>query len=282
LVATFIWLRQMNTATAAMSAELQLREVARAVSVLDDRLLAEAAALDRTVSVLAEDSRIKAGLATQAFDAATLSDMLNEIRERSSFDWLALADASGKVEAVSGLEALKAYQGSELGPTPLIKTAEAKEAAVGRALWFSDGKAVAISCTGVWRAGHAIGFVLLGKTIEASQLARTEKALGVSVGLTAVKGDLVASSMTHAEALKVASHLPSEVPAMSAVGERAFVVAKHQAAGWTNGVVVAALPSSDVASGHLRHLWLPVVFVGVLAATILTHLLGAKSHEKRR
>lgn len=281
LVATLIWLRQMMSATAALSAEMRLRDAVRAVAVLDDRLLSEAVALDRAVSVLAEDTRIKANLATRAFDAATLSDMLNEIREKSDFSWLALTDAEGRVVAVSGLETLKAYQGADLGPTPLIKQAEEQESVVSRTLWFSEGKAVAIACTGAWRAGHVIGFVLLGKAIDPTQLARTEKALGVAVGLTAVKGDMVASSPAQVEVLKLAARLSTDEPSISSRGEQSFALARRETSGWANGVVVAAQADADVLSGPLRHLRLPVIFVGVLVATILTHLWGTKSHDKK-
>ncbi len=281
LLATFIWLRKISAETADMKAEIQQREVQRAVTVLDDRLLAEAMAIDRTASVLAEDSRIKAGLATQAFDGATLSDMLNEIRERSTFDWLALADAQGKVEALSGLEALKAFQGADLGPTPLIVQATAKESAVGRTLWFSGGQAVAVACTGVWRAGRVIGFVLLGKAIDRQQLAKSEMTLGAAIGLTAVKGDLIASSDAAIEALTAAARLTDDGPTLSTVGGASYRLIKLQTSAWANGVVVAAQASSDLSFGYVRHLWLPVVFVGVLVVTILTYLAGTKSHGKR-
>ncbi len=280
-LATIIWLRQMTAATTAMNAELRQRDALRAVTVLDDMLLAEAVALDRTVSVLAEDSRIKANLATHAFDAATLSDMLNEIREKSGFDWLALADAEGKVAAVSGLESLKAYQGADLGPTPLIKQAQEQETSVARTLWFSSGKAVAISCTAVWRARRTIGFVLLGKTIDQTQLARSEKTLQVAVGLSAVKGDLVASSDTEVEALSAAARMTTDVPTLTTIGDTSVALARRETTGWANGIVVSAQKESHLSLPPTRHLWLPVIFVGVLVATILTHLWGAKSHDKK-
>jgi hypothetical protein len=282
VLGTVVWLRQMNGSVQDLLVEMRQEKVARAAQVLDDRFSAEAIALDRTALLLAEDSRIKTGMATSTLDTATLADMLGDVRDRSHFDWLALANADGRVLAVSGLPALKAYQGVDLGSTPLIQKAGDAEAAVARTLWFSDAKGVAIACTGVWRGNHALGFVFLGKAIEPNELAHTADAVQAALGLATNKGDLVTSSAVAMEPLKYALELETDAPALTQVASASYVLVRRPSKAWNNGIVVAAVPSDEQEPRHLRHLGMPLVFVVVLAATLVTHLIGSRPHETKR
>jgi len=103
-------------AFASWLADGQLR---RLLSGLDDEALAQASRtleelvnrqreqLVAEVKVLADDNRIRTTVLAPKFDEATVQDVLEDLRKSSGATLLAVLDASGKVQAVTGAVGLR-------------------------------------------------------------------------------------------------------------------------------------------------------------------------------
>src|SRR6185312_1877884 len=101
---------------AAWFANAQLEHV---LSNLDDQALGQASRtfeelvnrqreqLVSEVKVLADDNRIRATVLAPKFDEATVQDVLEDLRKSSGASLLAVLDATGKVQAVTGAVGLK-------------------------------------------------------------------------------------------------------------------------------------------------------------------------------
>src|SRR5207302_4148845 len=94
-------------------------ELERVLSAQDDESLAQASRtleelvnrqreqLVSEVKVLADDNRIRATVLAPKFDQATVQDVLEDLRKSSGATLLAVLDASGKVQAVTGAVSLR-------------------------------------------------------------------------------------------------------------------------------------------------------------------------------
>src|SRR4051812_35571097 len=131
-----VWLadRQLGTFLANLDDEL-LSQATRSFDRLLDRQRDQLAA---EVSVLADDNRIRATVLAPTFDEATVQDVIDDLRAASGATLVAVLDGNGRVQAVSGMAALRA---ADLSASPSVKAAFSRSSSD---VWTLPGEAQVI------------------------------------------------------------------------------------------------------------------------------------------
>jgi hypothetical protein len=217
----------------------------RSLGRLDEQALRQAGvALDRALDgqrgqalaqarLLADDNRMRATVITPRFDEATVRDVLEDLRKASGATVMAVLDVAGKVNAVSGLDALKK---ETLGQTAAVKGAMEKATAD---VWSFPDRVLVVALAPILSGNQVAALLMVGFDLGGPALAGIEQSLGV------------------AGALVVADKVVARSNAEGALGA-AFEAARSVADG-TSGVVGAfvarATRTSDSAAAA-RALWL--------------------------
>jgi hypothetical protein len=198
------------------------RQVDVLLSTLDEQTLDEASRslerlLDRQkdqlaaeVTVLADDNRIRATVLAPQFDQATVQDVIDDLRKSSGATLLAVLDANGKVQVVTGAGALRE---ANLGGSPTVKAAFAKSASD---IWTLPDQVQVIGLAPIRSGDQTPALLVKGLPLGASQLATVASTLGVA-GAVSIGDKLVATSATAEsepdlnQALRMASGLPDGI-----------------------------------------------------------------------
>lgn len=150
--------------------------LAGAAAMLESVSAREQASVASHVRVIADDARIRTTLATPGMDAATLEDLLTDLRRASGLQLVGVVDAKGVVRAVVGRDALR---GVDLSSSSLFT----KRDGVSRSrLWAFDGRLVFVALAPV-KLGYDELYLLGASEVDARLLEPFEKAFGATAGL---------------------------------------------------------------------------------------------------
>ncbi len=185
-------------------------ELDRVLSAQDDEALAQASRtleelvnrqreqLVSEVKVLADDNRIRATVLAPKFDQATVQDVLEDLRKSSGATLLAVLDASGKVQAVTGAVSLREV---DLSGSTAVRAAFEQPTSD---IWTLPDQVQVIGLAPIRSGSETPALLVKGLPLAKSQLATVETALGVA-GAVFI-GDRVAASSSadarHEEAVR--------------------------------------------------------------------------------
>lgn len=148
--------------------------------------------LESQAAVIANDGRIRATLATPDIDAATLRDLLDDVRASSGAGLLAILAPEGVVRAASGDQAL---EGMDLSSAQVVaRLLNGDDAAGGT--WTYGKSAMNVGAARVRLGPLLAGVLLIGHTIPAETFTTIESAVAVHGAL--VIGQDVAVRSQHA------------------------------------------------------------------------------------
>jgi len=220
----------------------------RSLSRLDEQAVRQAGvALDRALDgqraqalaqarLLADDNRVRATVITPRFDEATVRDVLDDLRKASGATVMGVLDVHGRVNAVSGLDALKR---ETLGQTAAMKAAMEKATAD---VWSFPDRVLVIALAPILSGNQVAALMMVGFELGGPALTAIEQASGVA-GALVVADKIVARS--------------SSDPAVGAAFETARAVADgtSQVVESGPGFLVRATRTSDSAAAA-RAIWL--------------------------
>ncbi len=131
----------------------------------------------RLVSLLADDSRVRATALAPHFDEATVGDVLQDLRTACQASLMAVLDGSGKVRAQTGLSELA---GADLSSAAAVRSAPSEPAID---VWTIGSRVFVVALAPI-RSGAAVSALLLsGSEIGAAALQPIEQAHGVRAAL---------------------------------------------------------------------------------------------------
>ena len=190
-------------------------ELERVLSAQDDEALAQASRtleelvnrqreqLVSEVKVLADDNRIRATVLAPKFDQATVQDVLEDLRKSSGATLLAVLDANGKVQAVTGAVSLREV---DLSASTAVRAAFERPTSD---IWTLPDQVQVIGLAPIRSGSETPALLVKGLPLAKTQLATVETALGVAGGVFI--GDRVAASSSadprHEEAVRGAARL---------------------------------------------------------------------------
>jgi hypothetical protein len=137
------------------------------------------AKLRTNLQLLAEDPRLKSTLATRGIDAASVADVLIDVRTQSGLEILGVLGPDGRTMAVMGVEQ---YRGADLSASPVVRKADLADGVVS-GLWVTGDRVVHIVATTLRLGQRVIAFVVAGTPLESSTLQRLHQTTDVGMGL---------------------------------------------------------------------------------------------------
>lgn len=257
---------------AAWFANAQLEHV---LSTLDDQALGQASRtfeelvnrqreqLVSEVKVLADDNRIRATVLAPKFDEATVQDVLEDLRKSSGASLLAVLDASGKVQAVTGAVGLRQV---DLSGSTAVRAAFERPTSD---IWTLPDQVQVIGLAPIRSGTETPALLVKGLPLGKGQLATVEAVLGIS-GAVFI-GDRIASassdSAQNSEALRAAARLGDGLDDLT-VGGRPYRVKIARAGEGATAARLAWLVPHRRAIDRARVLtllvWGPVPIGGLL------------------
>jgi hypothetical protein len=262
---------------ASWLADGQLRGL---LSNLDDQALGQAARtleelvnrqreqLVAEVKVLADDNRIRATVLAPKFDLATVQDVLEDLRKSSGATLLAVLDANGKVQAVTGAVSLREV---DLSASTAVRAGFEHPTSD---IWTLPDQVQVIGLAPIRSGGETPALLVKGLPLAKSQLATVETALGVS-GAVFIGDRIAASSAADTqrdEAVRSAARLADGVSDLS-VGGRAYRVKIGRAGEGATAARLAWLVPHRRAIDRARVLtlliWSPIPLGGLLLLLML-------------
>jgi hypothetical protein len=155
------------------------------------------------VSVLAEDTRIRAPALTPRFDENTVKDVLEDIKKSSGASMLAVLDAGGKVRAVAGAQTLREL---DLGSSPVVKTAQERPSTV---VWAFPERVLVVGVAPVRSADQVAALLVIGFEVGEQLFGAIQGAVGVAGAL--LIGDRVVASSDSSPAMMQAFRAAREL-----------------------------------------------------------------------
>lgn len=164
-------------------------ELRRGAVVLEEVFVQRQALLAANAKVVAEEPRLKAVVATEDIDHATVYDVCKELRRAVGSDLFLLTDGEGMLLAdVADAE----VRGVTLRDKPLVADALANETGAG--IWLADGRAYQMASRRLAFGETVVGVLVVGWEIgDALADAAARQAGGAVVVLA--EGQAVASSL---------------------------------------------------------------------------------------
>lgn len=181
--------RQLDTAVVRANAEL-LGHGRKAFELTRTRTQD---ALRAQCRVMAEDPRLKATLATEGVDAATVADILRDLLALRGTGFIVVLDANGRVFAEAGAKEL---ENLDLSASSVVKRAQsANEATAGS--WLIGGKLIDLGAMTIRVDGALVAYLVVGQPVDQELVKAVADATGVQLAI-AVGQELPASSITDA------------------------------------------------------------------------------------
>jgi len=242
---------------AGMSSSLDDERLAQASRTIEELVNRQREQLVSEVKVLADDNRIRATVLAPKFDEATVQDVLEDLRKSSGATLLAVLDASGKVQAVTGAVGLRQV---DLSASTAVRAAFDRPTSD---IWTLPDQVQVIGLAPIRSGAETPALLVKGLPLANSQLATVDRALGVSGAI--LIGDRVAASTSagpqQQEALRGITRLADGLGEV-AVGGRTFRVKIGRAGEGATAARLAWLVPRGLALDHahiLRSLvWAPI------------------------
>ncbi len=132
--------------------------------------------LQSQAAVVADDARIRAALATPEIDAATLIDLLGDLKTNTTGTILAILSQEGVVRAAVGDAEL---QGLDLAGTRIVQACVGADNGAASAVWTYNSAVMHVGAAQVRLGPVRAGMLLIAEPIVADDFAGLESALGV-------------------------------------------------------------------------------------------------------
>ena len=139
--------------------------------------------------LLVEDPRLKATLATQGIDEATVADILGDLKAQRGSGMLLVLTPEGRVFAQAGADP---FRGLDLSASTVVKNARGAGDAVGA--WVIGGSIVDVGITSVRFDRGVIAYLVVGLPIDPSFLKAVGDGAGASVAIISGTDVTIASS----------------------------------------------------------------------------------------
>jgi hypothetical protein len=171
---SFVMQQQLDTAIANEN-RTRLDTAKGVFDLLRTRSLEDMAGQGR---ILVEDTRLKAPLATEGINEATVADILRDLRELRG-GMLVVLTPEGRVFAEAGAPELR---GLDLSASKVVKEAQqTPKAVVGS--WVIGNKIIDLSIIAIRFDTTVIAYLVVGQTIEQTLLKSLSTATGVGLGI---------------------------------------------------------------------------------------------------
>lgn len=255
----------------ALLGRVDARALDASAQVLDDLVAQQQRYLRATVSVLADDTRVRAMVLTPSFDRATVVDLLEDLKASSGASVIALLDAGGKVSAVVGAPEMDQL---DLGSSSLVRAALQQATAQP---WVFANQVGVLAAAPVRLDGQVQALFVMGFAIDDAMLEGVQQATG-GIGAIFVGDTIVARASKQPElegALRAAAELPS--------GSHAEVSPGFRASGSRMSEAAVAVAVAWLVPDHRRDddvmltrglSWLPAVLVGLVLAFMVGLVLS--------
>lgn len=170
---TFVARQRLQSSLVAESSD-HLIAARKAFDALRVQTQANLAAICR---VLVEDPRLKATLATEGMDAATVADILQDLAKLRGSGFLLVLSPTGRVFAQAGASEL---EGLDLSASSVVKGARDGEAAsVGS--WVLAGKVMDLSIKSIRYGESLVAYLVVGQPVDEATLASVNAQTGVAI-----------------------------------------------------------------------------------------------------
>jgi hypothetical protein len=129
--------------------------------------------------ILVEDTRLKAPLATEGIDEATVADILRDLGKLRGAGMLVVLTPEGRVFAEAGAPELR---GLDLSASKVVKDAQkSSEAVVGS--WVIGNKIIDLSIIAMRFDTTVISYLVVGQPIDQALLKQLGTAMGIGIGI---------------------------------------------------------------------------------------------------
>jgi hypothetical protein len=127
--------------------------------------------------VLVEDPRLKATLATEGMDEATVADILQDLGKLRRSGFLLVLSPNGRVFAQAGASEL---EGLDLSASAVVKAArDAEDATVGS--WVLAGKVMDLSIKSIRYGESLVAYLVVGQPVDEALLGAVGAQTGVAI-----------------------------------------------------------------------------------------------------
>jgi len=131
--------------------------------------------------VLVEDPRLKATLATEGIDEATVRDILADLNQLRRTGFLLVLTPEGRVLAESGARELRRL---DLSASSVVTRARGTSEAIGGS-WVLGGRVVDLGVAPVGFGTHVMAYVVIGQAIDAALLRLVGDGAGLALAVIA-------------------------------------------------------------------------------------------------
>lgn len=183
LGATAVWwmvARNQLSSSIIREAATHLEHARRTFDVTRARTLDSLRAQAR---VMVEDPRLKATLATDGIDEATVADILGDLGKLRNTGFLIVLSPDGRVFAQAGAEELR---GLDLSGSSAVKKAQSTPEAIAGS-WVIGGKIMDLSITPVRFGPRPIAYLVVGQAVDQDMLNAVSEETGVAIATATVQ-----------------------------------------------------------------------------------------------
>jgi len=223
-------------------------------------------------AALAEDARVRSTVVTPDFDEASVKDILSELRKSAGADIMAILDAGGRVQSVTGADEMNNL---DLSSSSLVKAGlEAPSAHV----WTFSNKVRLLGVAPIQLGGQVLAMFMIGFDLDQASLADIGGTLGVVGGAYVGDSLVVASSKDAASLGALKSAVGSELGTHEIVhGASTFVARSSRPTRSAGAVKLVWLVEKHHEASRMGFLkwsaWAPVSLVGLSFLVLLAFSL---------
>jgi hypothetical protein len=229
--------------------------------------------------LLVEDPRLKATLATEGMDAATVADILQDLAKLRRTGFLLVLAPDGRVFAQAGAAEL---EGIDLSASSLVKKArEAEDASVGS--WVLAGKVMDLSIKSIRYGESVVAYLVVGQPVDQALLAAVAEQTDVSVASAIANKVAMTSSNDPAAAAVFAQAVaqPDPLPHVLEVGGQRYVTRVVDLTETAQAHRLVLASSLEPAAQRFRVLeWMVFVPPGLVLLAVLFVLSAIRSPRR--
>ena len=230
--------------------------------------------------VLVEDPRLKATLATEGMDGATVSDILQDLAKLRRAGFLLVLSPNGRVFAQASASEL---EGLDLSASAIVKTArDTNDAAIGS--WVLAGKVMDLSIKSILYGDALVAYLVVGQPVDEALLAAAGDQNGVAiasaladqVGIASTKEPVLADVFT-----RVVGDAAGAAPRVVTSNGRRFVASVVELPETAQAHRLILVGSLDTVSQRFRVLEWMVLVPPVLVLIAVLFVLSAIRSPRR-
>jgi hypothetical protein len=251
-----------------------------AARLVDDLRQSTRSSLLTQARLLAEDSRIKATLATEGVDVATVADILGDVRRSLRGGFLLILSAEGRVFAQAGADPLA---GLDLSGATVVRDVQTTHDAVA-GTWILGGKLADVGVAPIRQGEAVLAYLVRGQLMDKVLLTIVGSAAGVQVVLVSGEEVLWADgAVVNRELPRLSADLDALNSTRVTLQGEAYLARSQKltAAGSVQGAtLVFAAPLASYQRYFQRVGWL--LWVPAVVLIVLTLFMAAASLPRAR